>query len=143
MLNVQWVPCEPSQFITWGGDIKHYSVVGSDQVLLSTLSEPQFNRCVAVWGGQAVILAAGQATGRVTFLTFQEGEGGEGKHLLDRELPARVSRQVMALSWAPAASSVLAVGFEKHRNDNSVGERGRERERSVSSNLLSCQSSGI
>ena len=122
MLNVQWVPCEPSQFITWGGDIKHYSLVGSDQVLLSTLSEPQFNRCVAVWGGQAVILAAGQATGRVTFLTFQEGEG---RHLLDRELPAKVTgtRQVTALSWAPAASSVLAVGFEKHRSDNSVGER--------------------
>ena len=97
-------------------------MVGSDQLLLSTLTEPQFNRCVAVWGGQGVILAAGQATGRVTFLTFHEGEG---KHLLDRELPARVSgtRQVTALSWAPAASSVLAVGFEKHRNDNSVGGR--------------------
>ena len=95
-------------------------MVGSDQLLLSTLTEPQFSRCVAVWGGQGVILAAGQATGRVTFLTFQEGEG---KHLLDRELPARVTRQVMALSWAPAASSVLAVGFEKHRSDSSVGGR--------------------
>ena len=102
-------------------------MVGSEQLLLSSLTEPQFNRCVAVWGGQAVILAAGQATGRVTFLTFQEGQG---RHLLDRELPARVTgtRQVTALSWAPAASSLLAVGFEKHRNDSSVGERDRERD---------------
>jgi len=117
MLDVQWVPSEPGQFITWGGDLRHYSVVGRDQVLLSTLSEPQFIRCVAVWGGQGVVLAAGQATGRVSFVSFQDGEG---RHLLERDLPARVTRQVTALSWAPGASSVLATGFEKHRTDPAV-----------------------
>ena len=120
MLDVQWVPSDPSQFITWGGDIRHYSVAGADQVLLSSLTEPQFIRCVAVWGGLGVVLAAGQATGRVSFVSFQEGEG---RHLLDRELPARVTRQVTALAWAPGASSVLATGFEKHRSDPSVGRR--------------------
>ena len=33
--------------------------MGSEQLLLSSLTEPQFNRCVAVWGGQGVILALG------------------------------------------------------------------------------------
>ena len=91
-----------------------------DQVLLSTLTEPQFIRCVAVWGGQGVVLAAGQATGRVSFVSFQDGEG---RHLLDRDLPPRVTRQVTALSWAPRASSVLATGWEKHRTDPAVGKR--------------------
>ena len=90
MLDVQWVPSDPTQFITWGGDIRHYSVLDNDQVLLSTLTEP-LTKCVAVWGGPGVVLAAGQATGRVSFVSFQEGEG---RHLLSRELPARVTRQV-------------------------------------------------
>ena len=38
-------------------------------------------RCADVWPGDGVILAAGQASGRVSLVSFREGEG---RFLLDR-----------------------------------------------------------
>ena len=76
MQDIQWVTSDPAQFITWGSDIKHYTVVplspdtlpNHDHVLneshaavhVSTVQEPQFVRCVDIWPGDGVLLAAGQ-----------------------------------------------------------------------------------
>ena len=70
-LDVQWVPCDPTQFITWGTDLRHYRVVPTDPapefgclkeplsacraaVLLGTVSEPHYIKCVDIWAGEQV-----------------------------------------------------------------------------------------
>ena len=50
------------------------------------LAAPNFSqcsvcRCADVWPGDGVILAVGQASGRVSLVSFREGEG---RFLLDR-----------------------------------------------------------
>ena len=89
-LEVQWVPCDPSQFLTWGSELRHYQVVEVEggeaaeapaareplsgqraAVLLDTVAEPHYIKCVDLWGGQGVVVAAGQASGRISFVTFR------------------------------------------------------------------------
>ena len=139
MQDVLWVPSDPSQFVTWGSDIRHYSVtreqdvertrgtehvipLGGEQVALhlATLQEPQYVRCADLWPGDGVILAAGQASGRISFVSFRDGEG---KFLVERgELTPRTSRTCSAVSWyrGPGHASILASGYEKHRTDNAI-----------------------
>lgn len=148
-LEVQWVPCDTSQFITWGTELRHYQVVENDDtdlavaekglaslalgapapreplngqrsaVLLDTVAEPHYIKCVNVWGGQGVVVAAGQASGRVSFVTFRHELGGEGGGGLlgDRELQPRTPRPCSALGWHPGCHNILASGYEKHRSD--------------------------
>ena len=40
MQDVLWVPSDPSQFITWGSDLRHYSVT-RDQEVSYTLSQSE------------------------------------------------------------------------------------------------------
>ena len=40
-------------------------------VLLDTVAEPHYIKCVDLWGGQGVVVAAGQASGRISFVTFR------------------------------------------------------------------------
>ena len=70
MQDIQWVRSDPSQFITWGSDIRHYNVVvrppetvpNSEHVLnethvavhVATLQDPQFVRAVDIWPGESV-----------------------------------------------------------------------------------------
>ena len=68
MQDVLWIPSDPTHFVTWGSDIRHYAVVPQSQdertrdvhqnlndshvaVHVETLPEPQFVRCVDVWPG--------------------------------------------------------------------------------------------
>jgi len=130
-LEVQWVPYDPEQFITWGTDLRHYKVVPSAResggggeplsssraaVLLATVSEPHYIKCVDVWGGEGVVVAAGQASGRISFVSFKDGEG---KFLLDKELIPRTPRHCTALAWHRGSNTntLLASGYEKHRSD--------------------------
>ena len=69
MQDIQWVGSDPSQFIAWGSDIRHYNVVATapetvantEHVLndshvavhVATLQEPQFVRAVDIWPGEA------------------------------------------------------------------------------------------
>jgi len=149
-LEVQWVPCDPTQFVTWGSDLRHYQVVEHGEpgldvveeglaslvltspdlstshreplscqryaVLLTTVAEPHYIKCVDVWGGQGVLVAAGQTSGKVSFVSFR-GESGDGSRLADRELQPRTPRPCSALAWHPAHLNLLASGYEKHRSD--------------------------
>lgn len=138
-LEVQWVPCDPSQFLTWGSELRHYQVVEVEggeaaeapaareplsgqraAVLLDTVAEPHYVKCVHVWGGQGVVVAAGQASGRVSFVTFRSEASGEGALLADRELQPRTPRPCAALAWHPNSHNLLASGYEKHRSDFGV-----------------------
>ena len=40
-------------------------------MLLDTVAEPHYIKCVDLWGGQGVVVAAGQASGRISFVTFR------------------------------------------------------------------------
>ena len=136
MQDVLWVPSDPTQFITWGADIRHYAVVPRDTcddkarddktlqlsgthvaVHVSTRQEPQYVRCVDVWPGDGIVLAAGQATGRISFISFKDGDG---KFLVDRDLSPRTCRTCTAVAWYRASNSILASGYEKHRSDNAL-----------------------
>jgi len=135
-LDVQWVPCDPTQFITWGTDLRHYRVVPTDPapelgclkeplsacraaILLGTVSEPHYIKCVDIWAGEGVVVAAGQASGRISFVSFRDGEG---KFLLDKDLSPRTPRQCTALAWHKGGgnTALLASGYEKHRSDYGV-----------------------
>ena len=39
-------------------------------MILDTVAEPHFIKCVDLWGGQGVVVAAGQAMGRISFVIF-------------------------------------------------------------------------
>ena len=43
-------------------------------MLLDTVAEPHYIKCVDLWGGQGVVVAAGQASGRISFVTFRRFE---------------------------------------------------------------------
>ena len=40
-------------------------------MILDTVAEPHFIKCVDLWGGQGVVVAAGQAMGRISFVIFR------------------------------------------------------------------------
>ena len=92
-----------------------------------------------MWPGDGVILAVGQASGRVSLVSFREvsetsdqseasimtmdQSQGEGKFLLDRgELSPRTSRGCSCVRWhrGPGSAAILASGYEKHRTDNAI-----------------------
>ena len=70
------------------------------------------------------MLAVGQTSGKVSFLSFKSDDAGDGKFLLTRDLTARTCRGCTALSWyrpgAGPGQSILAGGFEKHRSDHGL-----------------------
>ena len=40
-------------------------------MILDTVAEPHYIKCVDLWGGQGVVVAAGQAMGRISFVIFR------------------------------------------------------------------------
>ena len=40
-------------------------------MILDTVAEPHYIKCVDFWGGQGVVVAAGQAMGRISFVIFR------------------------------------------------------------------------
>ena len=40
-------------------------------MILDTVAEPYYIKCVDLWGGQGVVVAAGQAMGRISFVIFR------------------------------------------------------------------------
>ena len=40
-------------------------------MILDTVAEPHFIKCVDLWGGQGVVVAAGQNMGRISFVIFR------------------------------------------------------------------------
>ena len=40
-------------------------------MLLDKVAEPHYIQCVDLWGGQGVVVAAGQNMGRISFVTFR------------------------------------------------------------------------
>ena len=39
-------------------------------MILDTVAEPHYIKCVDLWGGLGVVVAAGQAMGRISFVIF-------------------------------------------------------------------------
>ena len=40
-------------------------------MILDTVAEPYYIKCVDLWGGQGVVVADGQAVGRISFVIFR------------------------------------------------------------------------
>ena len=62
VVDLQWVPHNNSQFVTWGTELRHYRLAEGDPVLLASTAEPHYVRCAALWPGPGLVLAAGQVT---------------------------------------------------------------------------------
>ena len=60
VVDLQWVPHNNSQFVTWGTELRHYRLAEGDPVLLASTAEPHYVRCAALWPGPGLVLAAGQ-----------------------------------------------------------------------------------
>ena len=153
MQDVLWVPSDPAHFVTWGQDIRHYSVARAADaedaeprpraatdhavrlsathvaVHVGTLQEPQYVRCavlknnsnplenicvttpkifrcVDVWPGEGIVVAVGQAGGRVSFSSFRDGEAG---HLLGHTLAPRTPRTCTGTSVVSCQSNHLFI----------------------------------
>jgi len=132
--EVLWVPSIPDQFVTWGSDIRLYTVVdgarsrgidreqiGPDRYaeLLSCVKEPHYIKCVDLWKGQGVLMAVGQATGRISLIPLSEVKGDILTAERDEYLP-RQSRVCNNLAWHPTNLSLLAAGFDKVRTEYGI-----------------------
>jgi hypothetical protein len=81
--------------------------------------EPHYIKCVSLCHGPGVLLAAGQATGRVNLVTF--GPPDPAPPLGRRtEFTPKQPRNCAALAWHPAQHSQLALGFDRMRSDCGV-----------------------
>lgn len=132
--EVHWVPGDPDAFVLWGSDLRLYKVVeghpgnaeglpiGRDRwaVLEASLSEPHYIKCVDLWHGPGLIVAAGQATGRVSLVSFGMPEPTLADRLRRTELSPKQPRNCAALAWHRAETSLLAVGFDRMRSDCGV-----------------------
>jgi len=128
------VPRVPDQFVTWGSNLRLYRVLDQNEAagsktsekeliginryseLLNSVSE-RYIKCVDVWRGDGVLLAVGQATGRVSLVLLSDVEG---EFLSDREYNPRQSRPCTALAWHPNQNTLLAAGFEKIRTEHGI-----------------------
>ena len=83
-----------------------------------SLAEPHYIKCVDLWRGPAIIVAAGQATGRVSLVSFGSSSQPASTDLVRRtEFSPKQPRNCAALAWHPAEQSLLAVGFDRMRSD--------------------------
>lgn len=140
--GVQWVPGLPDHLVTWSTDLKLFKLTvlpattKSDKTLAvpcthsnlqselkSRLNEPpHYMKCVSVCplqgrSGGDVRVAVGQASGRVTLLSFASaGASPAGRAI--KEFGPKTGRPVNDLSWNHIAPDLLAAGYEKNRNDH-------------------------
>ena len=61
MQDVLWVPSDPSQFITWGSDLRHYSVTRDQEV---SYSQPIRSQLCVSNSQSELFISAGQVTCR-------------------------------------------------------------------------------
>jgi WD40 repeat protein len=89
-------------------------------VLEASLAEPHYIKCVDLWRGPGVIVAAGQATGRVSLVSFGPPDPVLTESLRRTEFSPKQPRNCAALAWHPTEQSLLAVGFDRMRSDCGV-----------------------
>ena len=91
-------------------------------MLQAVLAEPHYITCVDLWHGPGVVVAAGQATGRVSLVTFGANPTAAAQHHLRTEFSPKQARNCAALAWHPTEQqhSLLAVGFDRMRSDAGV-----------------------
>ena len=68
-------------------------------------------RCVDVWPGEGIVVAVGQAGGRVSFSSFRDGEAG---HLLGHTLAPRTPRTCTGKSVIKRIRYELRLSFIHH-----------------------------
>ena len=66
-------------------------------MLLDTVAEPHYIKCVDLWGGQGVVVAAGQASGRISFVTFRRFGISQVQDFPEMIYPLLLVRVVMAV----------------------------------------------
>uniref|UniRef100_T1HA87 Zinc_ribbon_16 domain-containing protein n=1 Tax=Rhodnius prolixus TaxID=13249 RepID=T1HA87_RHOPR len=136
-LEVQWSPCNPDKFITWGSDIYLYETLPKQDIkegtqyvdisdttvayLLASNSGYHYAKCVDIYPNDEMdtLLAVGQANGKVTLVTF-----GPTKYdslgLTGLEFNPKHARPCNAVAWSPSPEQLLACGLDRYRNDHCV-----------------------
>ncbi len=82
---------------------------------------PVYEMCGLVSQTRAgVLLAVGQANGRVVLTSLGQSNNSKCKELVGKEFVPKHARQCNTLAWNPVDSNWLAAGLDKHRADFSV-----------------------
>lgn len=138
-IDVCWVPNTTNQFlIVQNNEITLYKLEECFSTSdINSLSQPASETSVAVVltknteiafvktydchpsAEHQNLVAIGQANGRV-LLTSPFLSPSNGDNWLGLEFTPKHSRSCLSLAWNPKNSSLLAIGLDRYRNDNSV-----------------------
>ena len=141
VLDVQWIPDD--RIMTWSTDLKLFRTrtgtledqetdVNRVQMSGDSIAElecqipepPHYIKCVQVYpgliDGSDVRFAVGQASGKVTLMSFDEvNHIGSHPHVI-KEFAPKIARICHDLSWNIKKPNLLAAGYERSRQDAAV-----------------------
>ncbi|GAB6033307.1 hypothetical protein CHUAL_013078 [Chamberlinius hualienensis] len=134
-LDILWSPQFPDKFVTFGTDLRQYTLTsakldstslhsssddGRVATLLAVNSDTLYLKCVCWCPREDYdnLLAVGQASGRVVLTSFNSQQ--DPCKLISKEFIPRHPRQCNALSWNSVDSNLLVAGLEKYRSDYSL-----------------------
>uniref|UniRef100_T1JHX6 Uncharacterized protein n=1 Tax=Strigamia maritima TaxID=126957 RepID=T1JHX6_STRMM len=135
-IDIQWSPCIPNRFITFGTDLTLYRVEkiveGDVNPLTVKLSDthcaqimftnavPQYLKCVAWYPTPEYeyLLALGLANGKIVLTNLRNSQ--EPSNLVGREFVPRHPRQCNCVSWNPEERNLLAAALERAKTDHSI-----------------------